>query len=63
VTLEQIVVGLRLVVERLSLHDSEIPPDDFEEHEWAYVKGVASHAIWQTVLHMEATLRAQGRLP
>jgi hypothetical protein len=45
-TREQITEGLELLVLQLANGESHLPKG-WTPHEWAYLKGVASHAILQ----------------
>jgi len=45
-TRDQIAEGLSILVLRLAnSHDVEIPPEGWQPHEWAYLKGLASGEI------------------
>lgn len=49
-TRERIADGLELLLLQLAnpalAGDVTVPPPTWEPHEWAYVKGIASAAIW-----------------
>jgi len=49
-TRERIAEGLELLTLQLAnpatAGDVTVPPQGWEPQEWAYVKGIASHAIW-----------------
>lgn len=51
-TRDRIVDGLHLLVLQLANGDTHAPPDGWDPHEWAYIKGLAHAAI----------LGVQGRL-
>jgi hypothetical protein len=44
-TRERLAEGLELLVLQLANGDTTLP-DGWQPHEWAYLKGIASHAIW-----------------
>jgi hypothetical protein len=49
-THDHIVAALKLIMLRLANQDDlRDPPPELELHEWAYVKGIASHAILQLI--------------
>jgi hypothetical protein len=53
-TRQRILDGLSLLVMGLANPGTLLdPPDGWELHEWAYVKGVASHAILRLVKDLE----------
>lgn len=45
-TRERIAEGLELLTLQLANGDTIAPPEGWQTHEWAYIKGIASHAIW-----------------
>jgi len=48
-TRDRIADGLELLTLQLANNqDTREPPDGWQPHEWAYLKGIASHAIWTT---------------
>jgi hypothetical protein len=47
-TRERIAEGLELLTLQLANGDTTVPPDGSLPHEWAYLKGIACHAIWTT---------------
>jgi len=47
-TRERIAEGLELLTLQLANGDTIAPPEGWQPHEWTYIKGIASHAIWTT---------------
>jgi hypothetical protein len=45
-TRERIAEGLELLTLQLANGDTIAPPESWTSHEWMYIKGIASHAIW-----------------
>lgn len=44
-TRERLADGLEILVLQLA-NGETARPDDWPPHEWAYLKGIASHAVW-----------------
>lgn len=53
-TRQRIADGLELLVLQLANGETVAAPAGWEPHEWAYVKGVASSAIWNIHLRLLA---------
>jgi len=45
-TRDRIAEGLELLVLQLANGDTVAPPAGWAPHEWTYIKGIASHAVW-----------------
>jgi hypothetical protein len=45
-TRDRIADGLERLTLQLANGDTIAPPEGWTPHEWAYVKGIASSAIW-----------------
>ena len=45
-TRERIAEGLELLLLQLANSETTAPPEGWLPHEWAYIKGIASSAIW-----------------
>ena len=50
-TRERIADGLEILCLQLANGDTSLPPG-WEPHEWAYLKGLASGAIWPVVTRL-----------
>jgi hypothetical protein len=46
-TRERIADGLELLLLQLANGETTAAPDGWLPHEWIYIKGIASSAIWQ----------------
>jgi hypothetical protein len=52
-TRERIADGLELLVLQLANGETTLP-EGWESHEWAYVKGLASGALWPVIPRLRA---------